>query len=274
MEIIFFQLLIITSIFIAYRSKEKKGALYLSYFWTLWTFFMVFMPLLMIFQLSVIWITFKYLSNSEKDPKNRIGMLREKNQKDMVASEIKRPVNLKKSGLPKLEINSKSLIEGSQTRKGIKNHEHFNHLIDSIESAEYRLLILSGWVSTSVLSKSTLSKLNAASLRGVDIYIGFGYQDIKKDHLMTLKAQRAFRELVHLSRRVEGNKGKLYIGYFNNHQKVLIRDNHITIGSHNWLSSKYPFNKELSIEFNEPKLSQEFFDYLSIEIMSNDLGII
>lgn len=65
MPVIFFQAMIIASLVIA-RIFAKDKLILVAGGWSVFTFFMVFMPWLMILQLAVIWITYAVVSPKDE----------------------------------------------------------------------------------------------------------------------------------------------------------------------------------------------------------------
>lgn len=115
-----------------------------------------------------------------------------------------------------------------------------------------------------------IDELRKALTNGVDIFLGFGYEDSQGNHKLFAGSRKALQALFGLKGKAGHFGGNLYIGQFNNHQKVLIQDREIVVcGSHNWLSNKIFRNKERSFIVEEPVLAATLFDEISELIKAN-----
>lgn len=93
-----------------------------------------------------------------------------------------------------------------------------------------RLLIVSPWVSASVVTKQFLNDLRRLARKDVSIRIGFGIDDKR---LTTERDRAAERELLQLSKE-SANIVVKRLG--DTHAKVLVADDNLIVGSFNWLS--------------------------------------
>ncbi|MDN5319067.1 MAG: hypothetical protein PWR00_1030, partial [Thermovirga sp.] len=132
------------------------------------------------------------------------------------------------------------------------------------------VLILSGWIHYSVVNEQFTRILTRLLEEGVNIYIGFGYEDSKGKHTLYPDSQKALGVLQKLQKQADKFKGKLFVGRFSNHQKILIIDQHkVVCGSNNWLSNRTFRNKEKSIVIEDPNLANEIFKEIIQLIKAN-----
>jgi len=135
-------------------------------------------------------------------------------------------------------------------------------------------LVLSGWVHNKVADKQFINELRKALERGVEVYLGFGYKDSKGRHNLLPGSKKALSELASLGKASREMKGALYVGRFNNHQKVLIQyKQKVVCGSHNWLSNKTFRNKERSLVVENKKMAAGLFEEMAKFIAENHYRI-
>ena len=148
---------------------------------------------------------------------------------------------------------------------GIEPHKEA--LKHSIENAKQRVLVLSGWATSYVIDEVFISDVLKALGRGVEVYIGFGYQNSQQkekpqhEKLGKAKLRELHKKCVEMSL-----DEKLSIFELPNHAKILIKDSDYFIcGSFNWLSNKSGRNYERSWVVKIPELvEEEFADLLDI----------
>lgn len=144
----------------------------------------------------------------------------------------------------------------SPETKTIHGEEHKKLLIESISEAKENLVILSGWITEYVVDNFFMRELEKTLIKGVKIYIGYGWQDYQGNHQYSESSLSAIDNLKNMTRKFPQN---LFIGEFANHEKILIQDdNYIVCGSNNWLSNSKFKNSETSrIEYNKEGAIQE-----------------
>ena len=126
-------------------------------------------------------------------------------------------------------------------------------LESAIVDSQSTLYILSGWVSSSIIKGHIVSLIKKALGRGVNLYIGYGYE-FKGEHKRSKNAEEALKILEQIELETD-NRGKLYINEFPNHEKIILVDNkYIICGSNNWLSNRYFFNSENSYKIFDQQL--------------------
>ena len=111
-------------------------------------------------------------------------------------------------------------------------------LWEALRTAQERLLILSGWISTEVVNDNFVAELDAALQRGVKVWIGYGFDkgsnrgNEQRQEPRWKDAEKAFERLA------KKHSGMLtYKDVGRSHEKRLICDNRYTFGgSFNLLS--------------------------------------
>lgn len=164
---------------------------------------------------------------------------------------------LKESGFKATEqINIGKYTDESKLEK-IDGINHYEFLLSSIEEAKHSIYILSGWLSNSVIDNTFITLLNNALKRGVNVYIGYGWQDFKGVHKDNYQALENLRG-IYRNKMKFNYSGDILVSKFPNHQKILIIDDkYIVVGSANWLSNKTYKNEEFSFAIYSKKLSNE-----------------
>ncbi len=200
-------------------------------------------------QLTIIWVTFFIVLLIQYT-------IYSKNKKiNTLKDELKK--SLTEAGFEQSEqIVIEKYINESNLKK-IHGKNHYNFLLNSIKDANHSIYILSGWLSTRVIDKDFIILLNDALKRGVDIYIGYGWQDFKGIHK---NDPRALKLLTNVNRykKQENLPGNIFVSEFPNHQKILVIDNqYIVVGSANWLSNRAYKNEEYSFAIYSRALSIE-----------------
>jgi phosphatidylserine/phosphatidylglycerophosphate/cardiolipin synthase-like enzyme len=164
-------------------------------------------------------------------------------------------------------------IEGVVAQDDIKplsDRQHYDYMLQQIQEAESSILILSGWMSSSVVDKAFIKTLEKALRRGVSVYLGYGYEDSFGNHNASHYSEAALNALKEL----KSKKGlaPLIVGRFNNHQKLLIRDKkRVVCGSHNWLSNRRFVNHEKSFIVDNERLAIQLFREVSEPIYKNSI---
>lgn len=144
--------------------------------------------------------------------------------------------------------------------------DHYSYLLAELDRAESSVLILSGWISDKVVDQGFVSTILRALDRGVTIYLGYGYEDSRGGHQESEPAKRALANLAE----IKPTKSRLFVGKFNNHQKILIVDQlRVVCGSHNWLSNRAFKNREKSFIIEDRKAAEETFSQMAPLITAN-----
>jgi len=265
MEAIIWLSVISLSIFLAFRiggfftsgSKNKKKAVAkkvgfsVAGFWILWTlgFSTLFVGyalngFLFLFQLLLIIIIFIYSYNS---------FFKEEKYKEKI---IDKEVEIEKLKKDLTRIDNQRLAEmlNKIAPKNIKTIEtgtdHRDILLNTLNKAQEKIIILSGWSTSYSIDNDFRYFLRSALKRGVNVYIGFGYQkknEVKVKGQKELEAEKTLLDLQDWSAEVK-TTGKLFVREYPNHAKFLSCDYKYTVcGSFNWLSNReFATNEERS----------------------------
>lgn len=140
--------------------------------------------------------------------------------------------------------------------------KHRDVFLQTIDKAKNTVVIYSGWATDYSINATFKDHLKDALLRGVDLYLGYGYVDSKKtkqvDKEKRIQAEKSLKSLQEWSATIQ-SKGKLYILKFPNHKKILTCDDeYIICGSYNWLSNnKVARNEEFSVQIFNKKYTKE-----------------
>ncbi len=141
---------------------------------------------------------------------------------------------------------------------------HRRELLKALDTAKENIIVYSGWATSYSINNEFKTKLKAALERGVNFYLGFGYEsskvETKTSQEMIAKTVNELRELQNWSAKIQ-TKGKLYILKFPNHKKILSCDyKYVIIGSFNWLSNVAGKNQELSVKLFAKRYVKEKVD--------------
>ncbi|OZD87761.1 hypothetical protein CH260_24785 [Rhodococcus sp. 05-2256-B2] len=131
----------------------------------------------------------------------------------------------------RLELDQAEAALASMPVRILEVHEHASFLREGIECAETRLLIVSPWIRSTVVTEEFVDRLRALLTSGVEVIIGYGIDDGKR---MTAGDKAAEKALAGLAKAFP-NFGFSRLG--NTHAKVLLVDSQfVVVTSFNWLS--------------------------------------
>lgn len=237
MEPLKYQLFIIASIGVTYWMGGKRKALLLATFWSLWTLLLLNYPPLIVTQLLFAWGTYAiccYLFSSRqriRDLEHCLAAMDEETRRRMTEA----------------TRSSRTSI--------VKGEEHLQELFNATRTAKRRVVILSGWISSSIVDRNFIALLERRAREGVSFVIGYGWQNSRGSHAELESTKEALRDLDLLSGRVPE---MITVVQFPNHAKMLIKDQDFLIcGSNNWLSNRRFRNAETSIKIESPSLVQQ-----------------
>ena len=241
MEVIAWQLGIIILIVVCWF-VYRKAAFWLALGLTCWTFAKVFFLPLIAIQLVCIWGTWFVLQHFSK-------------QRDI----IKRLSEQQQFAIQKIPVECKSVLRGTQHRGYLKRR---------IQKANGAIVVLSGWINDNVIDAEFEKLLDQKLHEGCEIYIGFGYEH-KGKHDMSRGGERALRRLKGLKNR---HRNRLHIARFSTHEKLLVIDDVVVFGSHNWLSNSSYINFERSIELEDKELAKQQSEEVIRKVKEHESG--
>ncbi len=146
-------------------------------------------------------------------------------------------------------------------RKGaiewIRDDEHLTALFQAIRGARSHLYIYSGWVRSHVVDVIK-TDLTAALCRGVDVYIGYGWESPSGNSGEDPNQNHAVEQIERIGDS-GAQSGRIIVQRFRNHSKLLICDDtYVICGSANWLSNTQFHNREVSVRIEDEGLVREF----------------
>lgn len=252
MDVIKYQLIIIVTVGLTYLIGGRKKALYVSIFWTAWTVVLLSYPPLVVTQLGFTWGTFAlctFMAGNRQE------------------------INELKAALSAYPASMQNRIEdharGSTIEK-IIGEAHRRELSAAARDASQELVILSGWITSSVVNDRFVRTLEEAIHRGVKIYIGYGWEDSSGSHSESSSSADAIFRLHALKKK---NPNAIHIAKFANHQKILIKDSdYIICGSNNWLSNNAFRNSEISMKIYSPSLASSESERFKREVEQGEIA--
>ncbi|MCR9186631.1 MAG: phospholipase D-like domain-containing protein [Halieaceae bacterium] len=249
MQVMYWQILVIGSMAGAYLLVSRQAALWVGAGWTVWTLAMLnYEPLIMV-QLASTWGTF-FVVGRLKTSSTDLAQAREKLAGFEAAT----------AGFSGQVRDLARSAESHGKVTPLQDSEHYEYLLRAIKESKKSLLILSGWLSSSVVDETFCVAIRDALSRGVNVYLGFGYENSGGQHEASPKSHQAMNSLRAVADAARGMEGVLKVGEFNNHQKILIRDcEEVVCGSHNWLSNRAFMNREKSFVVDDPNVARQAF---------------
>ena len=244
---------IVVAIILAFKLGGTIAGYGVTAFWLIWTLgfstvivgYSITGPLATV-QLIIIIIAFIYSRSELK--KRTASRTKLKNANDLIAqlnSKIEDYDNLR-NNINSIKSESLSVLETPQ--------QHRKKLLETFEIANDKIIILSGWVMSYSVNEEFRNKLRSALMRGIDVYIGYGYKSSKEnyDNKTINYSENNLKELQEWSAKNK-TKGILEIFYYPNHAKILICDDSFAVyGSFNWLSNGgETINEERSCVINK-----------------------
>lgn len=239
MEVITYQLIIVATIWVAHRF-DPRYALWAAVAWSAETTVFLFLPPLIFIQLGVVWGTY-FVLNSSAAKTHRI---------DQLEQQIRDHPEKTRERLRTLDPTHLEFTSG---------REHLYLLRQAILDSQSQLCVLSGWISHKVVNATFISDLEAALMRGVSVFLAYGFEDAKGPHIESWTAKRALAKLRDVQKKSQqcGYRGNLHVGKFPNHEKILVKDDDLVVcGSNNWLSNARFRNSERSIVVRNPEFAR------------------
>lgn len=256
MTVTYWQLFVISSVLGAYLFKGEKPARWVTIGWTLWTVVIVLHLPLAAIQLASAWGTYAVCHQfaaqrrckKEQERENR--ELKDKIKEvldELDISRAPREAVLAAARSPQTELH---IIAG---------REHYETLKRAFRDARASVCLFSGWIGTPLVNTTIRSLICGALARGVDVYIGFGSESPSGDHSPLPASIDALAFLRAMQRaRAHAERGRLMVGKFPNHEKLLVVDGeYLVIGSNNWLSNAAFHNSERSIKVTSRALATQ-----------------
>jgi phosphatidylserine/phosphatidylglycerophosphate/cardiolipin synthase-like enzyme len=211
----------------------RFAGLTVAAFWLIWTFgfsslivgYALTGPLA-IFQTIIIVVTF-WLSYRR---------LKEKQEADTTIQSLK--TELLKLDNKRLKAVAEKVL-ASKYEIITTPEEHRAFFLRTMKEASDSVIILSGWATDYAVNDEFKSLLKSALARGVNVFIGYGYQR-KGDKPPPNYHKQASRDLSEIAGwcAKTNTKGHLKIRKFPNHAKMLIKDDEFAVnGGFNWLSN-------------------------------------
>jgi predicted MPP superfamily phosphohydrolase len=254
MTVLYFQILIIISILLIAFFK-RKYLFHITIFWTIESLLLLttLSPLSFV-QLLVIWFTYYYAKDYYK-------------KKDLINKLIEITNQYDESSK-----NNFLKYANSKNIESIVGKEHYEYLLSSLAKSTTDIIILSGWISDYVIDERFIKILKNKMKEGLNIFIGYGYRDKDNNHLNNTHTDNALNNLRQLWIEAKKSqfKGNIYVSNFPNHQKILIHNNVIVVGSANWLSNKSYTNEEYSVIINSNILVEKEILRIRTNIKENN----
>jgi phosphatidylserine/phosphatidylglycerophosphate/cardiolipin synthase-like enzyme len=238
-EVITYQLIVVATIWAAYRVSPRVG-FWAAVAWSAETLILLFFPPLIFIQLVVVWGTY-FVLNSNAAKTRRIDQLEQQLRDHPLAT---------RERLRTLDPTHLEFISG---------REHQRLLHQGIQASRDQLCVLSGWISHKVVDSVFLGELESALMRGVSVFLAYGFEDSQGTHSESRTTKQALSSLRGLQQKSEryGYRGKLHVGKFPNHEKILVKDhNFVVCGSNNWLSNTRFRNSERSVVVRHPDFAR------------------
>lgn len=232
MEVITWQLVIIGSI-VACRFGYPKAVVWLCAGWTVFTLSMLFYAPLIVIQLISIWgswFVIRHIDNQSRSISKRDEIIR---------------------NLP-AEMRSAVKNTPPARERVIEGREHLDFMNDEIGKAAGVIVILSGWISDRVVNDKFAGLLDRKLRDGCQIYIGYGWEDSEGRHTESAPAKRALQKLGRLKK---SHRENLHVAKYATHEKTLIIDDTVVLGSNNWLSNSAFKNSERSLAVTKGELA-------------------
>ncbi len=144
--------------------------------------------------------------------------------------------------------------------RNLQVYDHPEYLKDALERSNERIMIISPWITASVVDRQFVDQLRKALARGASVYIGYGIGG-KDEKPQTPRDTEALKSLVKLA---EAEERFHLVRLGDTHAKILLSDQRYVItGSFNWLSfkgeRKLRFRDERSVYVAIPEQIEEVF---------------
>ncbi len=232
MEVIIWQLVVISSIVICRIIFNPQATRWLCFAWTAWTLIRLFSPLLIAVQLASVWGTWAVLRHVYKQN-------HEISERDKIIKNMTSKIHADVQNMPPEQWHI------------VRDHEHLDFLRKRISGATEEIVVLSGWISDWIVDNNFVDVLDQKLRAGCKVFLGYGYEYQQK-HNITESAHRALKRL----QKLKESYGNFHLAEFPTHEKILIVDDVIVLGSNNWLTNAGSHNSESSIAITSRDLAR------------------
>lgn len=143
-------------------------------------------------------------------------------------------------------------------------------LRDTLANVRERLVIVSAFISSSVVDAGFMELLDAALKRGVSVWIAYGLRDKpggeqpdRRKHRDWVEAEKSLNDLR------KRHRGRLQVHYLGDtHEKILLRDRDFVVtGSFNWLSFRGDrgrrHRREDALLVTHPPIIEQYFSEIT-----------
>jgi phosphatidylserine/phosphatidylglycerophosphate/cardiolipin synthase-like enzyme len=241
MEVIYYQLAIAATI-VGTHFFRPRFLLPVCWFWTVFTLVNLFFPPLIAIQLGVVWGTFYMLRKTATQERTIEDLPDERSQ----------------------ELFNRI---GATQKEYLSGEKHGSFLDQSLKTARRRLCIVSGRINSYGLNKERLILIEECLKKGVNIYIGYGWENSFGWYQHQYSTSRIIKKLEKLSSRYPE---QLFIRKYPIDEKLLIVDDgYVVIGSNNWLSNYRFRNRERSVVIRNPDHAARKGDRVKMEVLWN-----
>ncbi|MCM5570053.1 phospholipase D-like domain-containing protein [Burkholderiaceae bacterium FT117] len=248
MTALYWQLAVVSTVLLAGIFLSRRAALLAAIGWTIWTFLKVRYPKLMVIQGGLAWgaylgvVVYQNMHGAVAEADNRAKALAAQlaqvaASERLVASAVQHPPS-----------GSWTVIDGKQHRAA---------LFKAFSDARTVLCIASGWLGSAAADQQFLVELKNALRRGVDVYLAYGWQTSAGTHETSRVTDIALSELREIARSSDASRGELHVGCYANHEKLVIVDDYLIVGSFNWLSNRQVTNNERSVRIDDPAFASK-----------------
>jgi phosphatidylserine/phosphatidylglycerophosphate/cardiolipin synthase-like enzyme len=253
MEVAYWQVFVFITVAVSTVGFGARVGLFVSIGWTIFSLAMIYTSSLMALQLGTTWIAY-FLFREMGRKKDVIS------KQEAKISTLEQALSDALSGYDAETRLRASEAANRSHHEIIRDKHHMVELRNAIEGSNTSLTIVSGWIRSYVVDRKLTKLLEGALSRGVDIFIGYGWQKSDGTHEIDQSINDARQALDKLASKAARKRGwgKLTIKKNPTHEKVLIKDqDYVICGSNNWLSNKNFKNREQSIKIWDSRLARE-----------------
>lgn len=253
MEVAYWQIFVFLTVAGATVAFGARVGLFVAIGWSIFSLAMIYTSALMTLQLGTVWVAYFLFREIGK-------------KKEVISEQSKRISDLESAlegALSEYDSETRSSAKEAAKKSHheiIRDKQHKTELLNAIEGANTSLTIVSGWIRSYIVDRNFLGLLKEALARGVNVFIGYGWQKSDGTHdsdRTVTEARQRLDKLAATAARKRG-WGRLIIRENPTHEKVLIKDqDYVICGSNNWLSNKNFKNQEQSIKIWDANLARE-----------------
>lgn len=251
MEVLYWQIGIFASVAAVTLVYGARKGLLMASGWTLVSVFTAVSVPVIALQIVVAWLAYGVTAHRGQE---RDRALRRRRESAALKTSIANALGAYDA---RVRANAEVAIEHSR-HEVIREKQHYLELSNAIMGANASITIVSGWIRKWVVDRKLIALLREALERGVNVFIGYGFEDdggSESGDAFDAEARKKLDKLAALASRKRG-WGRLTILESPVRENILIKDSdYVICGSNDWLCGRKFRHSKPSVKIWDPDLA-------------------